>query len=141
MARAHSSRRTELLALTGLALAGGAVWWRQREPPAAQAMPHALVAREQPRAARTAPERPQPVRVGGEAPVAPVRAAADATPAPSSDPPLAEDRALGQPHVPNATAPYLRAPDPPPPLPLDPDEVVPDDPRDFDLPARAAQQP
>ena len=80
-------------------------------------------------------------------PAAPALAAAADEPSELADEPaqaepasrVAEDQNLGQPsRVPSGSAAGLRAPDPPPELPLDPDEVTADDPHDFDLPARAA---
>jgi hypothetical protein len=162
MARPHSSRETDaatagvsgregtgrgratelaLLALMGLALAGGSLCWKRRGLPPAEVTVQAPATRTETRVAPTATERLRVSRVESGPHRESAVVVADAPPAAKEAPPLTEDRALGQPHVPIAAAPHVRAPDPPPPSPLDPDEVTRDDPRDFELPAPVPQQP
>jgi hypothetical protein len=101
----HSTRKNPAaLALTGLALAGGGLWWSQREQPAPEAAIHA---RAETGGARRSAERPRVARAAE----APVGAAATASTneeradRPAWDPPLAQDRPLVHPHLPSAAGP------------------------------------
>jgi len=146
-----SRRELRGLLAIGIALAGAGAWWLRRVsqpevvPQALSSQPVAAAAALAPRVqlpapapASAAPAVDEPAELASAALGADERSKLDDDAAQGElVSRAAEDRNLGQPgRPPISSSAAARAPDPPPALALDPDEVTPDDPRDFDLPAR-----